>query len=439
MNAPSRRVSLFAVLIVGTMLAVRPYSVAFGQHHVLGRMEPYKNCRLCHGDTLQGLIGRSCYTCHDRVWPGGELPPVADAGGDEEGKYTGFATVPLELDGSKSTDPDGAIVQYQWDFGDGSFGEGVNPSHAYESDGNYTIILMVTDDRGNIDVATATAEIDIAPNRPPTADAGGPYTGSIGSEVQFDGSGSSDPDGDTLTFTWDFGDGTTGTGESPTHTYIAEGGYIISLEVADESGETATAMSFATISANAPPIVDPGGSYTGVVGEEVLFDASGTADPDGDVLTFSWIFGDDSLPTMPSQDPTATHVYAAPGTYTARVIVMGGSLEPVIGQVTVEIASAGQGPDPPTGTGASWEVRIGLTPVVMTVSFQELQGFLLVQTLYADGSTSMGLGIASGGVILWLDATGTVYFGNIDEAAGTMMGMVYDSTLGTSAFAAKRL
>jgi hypothetical protein len=84
-------------------------------------------------------------------------------------------------------------------------------------------------------------------------------------------------------------------------------------------------------------------------------------------------------------------------------------------------------------------VRIGLTPVVMTVSFQQLEGFLLVQTTYADGSTSMGLGIESGRAILWLDAAGTVYFGNIDEAAGTMMGMVYDSTLGTSAFAAKRL
>ena len=49
---------------------------------------------------------------------------------------------------SGSTDPDGSIASYAWDFGDGSNGTGVNPSHAYTADGNYTVTLTVTDNRG---------------------------------------------------------------------------------------------------------------------------------------------------------------------------------------------------------------------------------------------------------------------------------------------------
>src|SRR5438034_11342156 len=60
-------------------------------------------------------------------------------------------------------------------------------------------------------------------NHPPTALPGGPYTGTEGTAVSFDGSGSSDPDGDALTYAWSFGDGATGTGVRPTHAYANNG------------------------------------------------------------------------------------------------------------------------------------------------------------------------------------------------------------------------
>jgi DNA/RNA endonuclease G (NUC1) len=56
-------------------------------------------------------------------------------------------------------------------------------------------------------------------DRPPVAVVDGPYTGTEGTAVHFNAGGSTDPDGDALTYAWDFGDGSTGTGATPTHSY----------------------------------------------------------------------------------------------------------------------------------------------------------------------------------------------------------------------------
>jgi len=69
----------------------------------------------------------------------------------------------------------------------------------------------------------------------PVARPGGPYEGLIGEPVQFDGSGSSDSEGHALTYDWSFGDGSTGTGVMPTHTYSAAGTYVVTLQVCDDS------------------------------------------------------------------------------------------------------------------------------------------------------------------------------------------------------------
>lgn len=75
-------------------------------------------------------------------------------------------------------------------------------------------------------------------NEPPVCDAGGPYYGDAGVPVQFDASGSIDPDGEIVAYEWDFGDGQSGTGVAPTHTYAADGEYNITLCVTDNQGET---------------------------------------------------------------------------------------------------------------------------------------------------------------------------------------------------------
>ncbi|MHB8079583.1 MAG: PKD domain-containing protein [Candidatus Krumholzibacteriia bacterium] len=72
-------------------------------------------------------------------------------------------------------------------------------------------------------------------------DAGGPYSGDVGTLIQFDGSGShTNPSGcgEIVAFAWDFGDGGSGTGATPTHTYTADGTFQVTLCVTDSHGHT---------------------------------------------------------------------------------------------------------------------------------------------------------------------------------------------------------
>ncbi len=165
-------------------------------------------------------------------------PPVADAGGP----YNGSEDAAITFDGSGSADLDGDSLAYAWDFGDGTTGTGVTPSHAYLWGGNFTVTLTVDDGNGNTDTSSTSATVAEA-NDEPTADHGGPYNGTVGSAITFDGSGSSDFDNEDgtgandqpLTYSWDFGDGNTASTNSATitYTYSSDGTFAVTLSVND--------------------------------------------------------------------------------------------------------------------------------------------------------------------------------------------------------------
>jgi PKD repeat protein len=158
------------------------------------------------------------------------LAPVANAGGP----YAGEPGQAITFDGSASEDPNGDALTYSWDFGDGMTGNDVSPTHTYAAAGNYTVTLTVSDGSLESTPASTVAEIAVPPaNQAPVADPGGPYGGDTGAAIRFDGTASTDPDGDALTYAWNFGDGTTGTGATPTHSYAAAGVYEVTLVVND--------------------------------------------------------------------------------------------------------------------------------------------------------------------------------------------------------------
>lgn len=91
-------------------------------------------------------------------------------------------------------------------------------------------------------------------NNPPTADAGGPYTGTVGNAISFDGSGSSDSDGTISSYSWKFGDGATSIVENPSHAYATPGTYTATLTVTDDDGATDTSTASVTINGGSSQI-----------------------------------------------------------------------------------------------------------------------------------------------------------------------------------------
>ena len=176
-------------------------------------------------------------------------PPIANPGGP----YNGTVGTAVQFNGSGSSDPDGSITAYLWNFGDGATASTVSPAHAYAAAGTYTVQLTVTDDSGLTGSAQTTVTVVAVTQQPPIANPGGPYNGTVGTAVQFNGSGSSDPDGSITAYLWNFGDGATASTVSPAHAYAAAGTYTVQLTVTDDSGLTGSAQTTVTIVVATPP------------------------------------------------------------------------------------------------------------------------------------------------------------------------------------------
>jgi YD repeat-containing protein len=97
----------------------------------------------------------------------------------------------------------------------------------------------------------------VEPNQPPAANAGGPYEGTAGVAIQFNGTASYDPDGTIVRYDWSFGDGASATGATPAHSYGSAGTYTVSLTVTDNSGATDMHTTTATVSTAPPPPPPP--------------------------------------------------------------------------------------------------------------------------------------------------------------------------------------
>jgi PKD repeat protein len=139
------------------------------------------------------------------------------------------------FDGVQSTDPDGAIVNYQWEFGDGKKGIGPIVSHRYGKAGSFNATLMVTD---NDDAsAIGTVSVKVRDGVAPTAKFSVfPQKGDVNTLYTFDASVSDDPDGSIKKYLWDFGNGQTATGVTATMQFKSGGTYFVILTVTDDNG-----------------------------------------------------------------------------------------------------------------------------------------------------------------------------------------------------------
>ena len=175
------------------------------------------------------------------------------------------------FDGSGSSDPDGTVASYAWDFGDGGSSSVVNPSHTFAAAGTFSVKLTVTDNLGATNSVMKSVTI-AATNQPPVA----AFTSTVsGLAAAFDGSGSSDPDGTIAAYMWDFGDGGTGIGVTTRHTYAVAGTHQVTLTVKDDKGAMTALTKAVTVAA--------AGGFVAAGPTRVLDTRTGTGAPAGQV------------------------------------------------------------------------------------------------------------------------------------------------------------
>jgi PKD repeat protein len=275
-------------------------------------------------------------------------------------------TIPLtvNLSGGNSNDPDGTIVGYAWDLGNGQTGTGAAIQAVYTEAGSYTVTLTVTDDRGATSTQTLVIEVSEDSNIAPGADfVADPVSGTVPLTVDFDGSASADVDGTIASYAWNFGNGQNATGVvPPAATYTFPGTYTVTLTVTDNKGATGTATQ--TITVTPPPNQSPTGNITatpttGNAPLLVQLSSAGSSDPDGAITGYSWNFGNGSTSTSPN--PSA--IYNTPGVYTVQLTVTDNQGATSVRSQTITVNPANQAPVPVI----SANVFSGPSP--LTVSF----------------------------------------------------------------------
>jgi sugar lactone lactonase YvrE len=281
----------------------------------------------------------------------------------------------VELDGSGSADPNSDALTWRWTPGAGAATSTLLDADqpvarlTPQSDGRYAVTLVVND--GTQDSPSALAEvIAIDPrvtSHVPVANAGPDGVGESGQSIVLEGRGSYDVDGDALTYAWRKISGpadppTPATSATPTLRATGAGKVVLGLTVSD--GKTTSTEDTITLEINDPaanrrPIARAGSDRTALVGAELQLDATRSADPDGDVLTYQWtqlagpqVTFNDAGSAKPTFTPTR------PGFIRLGLTVSDGKLTSVPSTVLVQVTTGSNRP-PLASAGADQQVVIG--------------------------------------------------------------------------------
>jgi PKD repeat protein len=238
-------------------------------------------------------------------------------------------------------------LSYNWTFGDGTTATGtLTPSHVYNERGTYTATLTATDMVYGFSSSSSIPMTitDVAP----TVTIAGPSSGTVQAPVSLTASATSPSPIDQaagFTYLWNFGDGTTGSGASPPHSYALDGIYTVTVTATDCDGATGTGST----SVKVYPVALAGSNLTGNEGSTFNFQGSAI----GGSLSYSWNFGDGGTATGTL---TPSHVYSNQGTYTATLTVTdsaGLSSQSSLSVTVIDVAPTVSLTAPATGTTGS--------------------------------------------------------------------------------------
>lgn len=224
----------------------------------------------------------------------------------------------LDVDfNDSSTDGDGSIVSWSWDFGDGNVAFVQHPSHAFAAGGSYAVSLTVMDDQGAQDSDTQTLQLSAAPDTEPPSVPNGLVAGTVtASTVNLSWNAASDNmavsaytvrrDGQPV-------------GETAATAFADSGlagnqSYSYTVEARDAAGNrSGESLPLVLSTDNAPP--SAGFSFDTEQLDVYFTDSS--SDSDGTIASWAWDFGDGNGSTLP--DPV--HRYTGDGTYSVTLTV----------------------------------------------------------------------------------------------------------------------
>ena len=274
--------------------------------------------------------------------------------------------------GNNSYDSDGSITKYAWDFGDGTIiAQGTtSESHIYSKPGSYRASLTVTDNIG--DSSTANLIITIT-NRNPVARI--TYTSlnvKAPGSLTFNGDTSFDPDGIIASYNWTVSNGLSATTPNATFAFTAEGSYIVTLLVTDDSGGTNSTS--VTVSVTPPDNILPiavldVNKNSGLINDTFVFNVSNSSDPDGNIVLYQLDFGDGTSSRFATLAPIS-HVYKSVGLFTAKLSVTDNR-----NGVSVETLNSVQ------------KITINNQPPIASFSFSPITAFTFDPITFTDTST----------------------------------------------------
>lgn len=197
-------------------------------------------------------------------------------------------------------------VSWLWDFGDGTTSSQQNPLVTYNNTGTYTVSLTVVNDKGCSRTISRAAYISVTNGVDAVFTNTSPTVCHAPATINFTNTSTGPP---TLNYLWDFGDGNFSVATSPSHTYLADGTYIVTLIT------TSTAGCVDTFRSN--PIII--GAFTttfnapanACINQAINFTNTSVPTP----ASANWDFGDGGT----ASGINATHTYSIPGTYTVKL------------------------------------------------------------------------------------------------------------------------
>jgi len=279
--------------------------------------------------------------------------PIADAGAG----HTVHVGDTITLSGTASDPDEHYPLTYAWSFTEAvpagttatlSDPNAIDPNFVADRLGDYTLELVVTDDQG---LASDPVTVTISTyNTAPVADANVDQVfDGINQVIQLNGINSFDGDGDLITASWSFDPLPAGSSSTlndpasltPSFTTDVYGTYVLKLTVTDEYGAVSVPDSVMITFNNAQPIADAGDNQSGMAGDVIYLDGTGSSDANNSPLNYAWSFVSrpegSAAVLSDTASPTPQFVANMAGSYSISLVVNDDLVDSEPSAVDIEI------------------------------------------------------------------------------------------------------